>query len=375
MDYIRKTADIFISDELREVLVTIQEQSIVAKMLLRKRHPISSLVDDFVNYISVSNTDKTKMSYLTKERQAKVTDFWDSKSRYMTKPGAFVRKIFRDINDVDVEKFSALYKNIQTKNEYNFKVVKGDDILNYYNGRSYASDSSSLGNSCMKYSKCQNWLKIYSENPDVVSMLVLLDDNDRLIGRALLWNISPKVMDRIYTINDEKYALFFKRWADENGYSYKKEQRWNNSLEFESNGKSSILNLSVKLDFIDENNYPYLDTFKFLSVENKTLYNYIPEGIDIITLCSADGDWKESNYLVMDVKSNLFWYREDCKYVDYLKGYVYEDDVCWSDLNDTYIHRDDVFYHEGIDDYLFKNLEMNCDVVKSRLSKEDLEMA
>ena len=68
MSYIRKTADIITSHELDIVLQQIKDHSLVAKLLLKQRHPIEDLVDGHVNYISISNSDKTKISYLTKER-------------------------------------------------------------------------------------------------------------------------------------------------------------------------------------------------------------------------------------------------------------------------------------------------------------------
>ena len=66
MAYERKTSDIFISDELRKILTEIESQSIVASLLLKKRHSNEDLVDGFVNHISVSTQDKSKISYLTK---------------------------------------------------------------------------------------------------------------------------------------------------------------------------------------------------------------------------------------------------------------------------------------------------------------------
>ena len=53
-------------------------------------------------------------------------------------------------------------------------------------------------------------------------MLVMLNLEGNLKGRALLWNFGTnKIMDRIYTTDDEKLHLYFKKWATENGYLYK----------------------------------------------------------------------------------------------------------------------------------------------------------
>ena len=61
--YIRKTADISVSQELQAILRMMEKNSEVAQMLLRQRHPVESLVDGYVNYICISKSDKTKISY------------------------------------------------------------------------------------------------------------------------------------------------------------------------------------------------------------------------------------------------------------------------------------------------------------------------
>jgi hypothetical protein len=172
------------------------------------------LVEKPVNYISVSNQDNTKISYLNSDKIEDVGEkFWNSSRRVNIKPGAFVNKLFKGISEKEIEKFASLFKFIQTQPEFQFSIVSGHDIYKYYNYRSYAEQSSSLGNSCMKYDSCKDFLSIYVENTDKIKLLVLLNEDNLLIGRALLWETeSHKIMDRIYTINDEKYANHFKKW-------------------------------------------------------------------------------------------------------------------------------------------------------------------
>ena len=249
MAYIRKTTDILISYELDLVLEQIKDNSEVARLLLRKRHPIENLVDNHINYISISNSDKTKISYLTSERSQNIIssspygegadELWSSSRRFHVKPGAFISKLFKNIQPKEVENFSQLFKNAQNNITSTFKIVSGSDILHYYHHTSYLRESGSLGNSCMKYDLSQDYLDLYTDNTDKISMLIMVDKNSKLIGRALLWsNDDVKIMDRIYTIDDETYQYHFKKWADDNGYWYKKEQKWNNTLFFESKGKT-----------------------------------------------------------------------------------------------------------------------------------------
>ena len=105
--YIRKTSDIHISDKLRDLLTQFQSESEVASKLLHRRIENSLLVEDHVNFISISDSDNTKISYLTSERieQIKVDtnlDYWTTKKRFHCKPGEFVQKMFTDISQKEI---------------------------------------------------------------------------------------------------------------------------------------------------------------------------------------------------------------------------------------------------------------------------------
>ena len=370
MSYIRKTHDIFISPELSETLSQIADQSLVARLLLCQRHPVENLCKDPVNYISTSKSDRTKISYITQDRLSGVEDPWHSSKRFISRPGSFVSKIFSGIPEKEIEKFATLFRNTQTAPEFTFKVVEGKDISKYYHYESYADQSSSLGASCMKHPSCQEFLGIYVENSDVIKMVIMLDRNQNLVGRALIWNIEPnKIMDRIYTINDDRYTSHFKKWADDNSYLYKREQKWNNTLFFESKGNSTKLELSVKLNKTTHRRYPYLDTFKFLDKENCTLYNYIPTNTNIVTISTADGGTQPCDYLVRDGKTDLFHYYHDTSWVEY-RGYrTHANNVFYSEINDAIILKEDAVYNEEISDYIFiDNSFNNMDRINERIS-------
>ena len=360
MSYIRKTADIFISSELLSILTQIMDQSLIARMLLKQRHNVEDLSVDYVNYISLAKSDKTKISYITNDRVNDVEDPWNTSKRFNVRPGSFVKKVFVNIPEKEVEKFATLFRNIQTAPEFTFKIVEGKDILKYYHYESYADQSASLGASCMKHTSCQDFLGIYSDNSDIIKMLVMLDKYGRVIGRALIWDLGPnKIMDRIYTIHDENYTSHFKKWADDNGVFYKKEQKWNNTLFFESKGNSIMSELSVKLSKTTYRKYPYLDTFKFLDRENCTLYNYIPSNVNIVTISAADGGYQPCDFLVRDGKTDLFHYYHDTSWVEY-KGYrTHSNNIFYSDINDAVILKEDAIYNEELGDYVFIDNSFN----------------
>lgn len=359
--YQRKTIDLLISDDLRNILTEIESESMVAKLLLKKRHTKEDLVDSPVNYISVSHDDKSKISYLTTDRinSLEPDNYWTSNSRYKGKPGAFVGKLFKDIPAREVEKFSSLFRTQSLMPVFTFKVVDADDIKKYYHHETYVTDADgytrgSLGASCMKHDQCQKLFKLYTKNTDQVKMLVMLDENEKLIGRALLWNLeSNKIMDRIYTKLDEDYSFHFKKWATKNGYLYKSEQNWFNTLFFENlNIKRKELYLEFNIG-INPKKYPYMDTFKFVNLESGRLYNYIPENINVKTLTSSDGGYHDGDHLRFDGIHKVFRYRNEVSWLAYLNLYTRTYDCNYSEVNETYILKKDCQYDDKIGDYIF----------------------
>ena len=361
MTYIRKTSDLFISDELREVLESIKASSEVARLLLKSRHNNEDLAEGFVNYISTSKKDPKMISYLAPERKEMVGDeIWTSPKRFIAKPGSFVKKVFKNVSDKEIENFSNLYRNCQNKDVLNFEVVSGESIRKWYYEDNYQSQSSSLGSSCMRYDSCQRYMDFYCENSNAVQMLILVDGQRRLIGRALLLNTQPKVKDRIYTINDEKWVYHFKKWANENGYLYKFEQKWNNTLYFNSESEEKkYLELSIELKNFDFEYYPYLDTFKFLDLRNGTLYNHQPNSERFITLSSGNGDSQNWDLLKLDDLTKIYQYESEILFVKYLNIHTHESKVYFSNVNDCYILKTDSMWSNELNDYIFREPNMN----------------
>lgn len=158
----------------------------------------------------------------------------------------------------DIEKFVNLYTSKVLFNQdaiNRFEVVEGEDIKKWYHESNYVNGTGQLGNSCMKKSSCQDFFKIYIDNPDVCKLLILKDDTgQKIMGRALLWTTvdGKKFMDRIYTSKDS-YVNLFKKWAEQNRYTIRTEY---------SNG---ILIVQVKPKLYSK--YPYMDS----------LFNYLPD--------------------------------------------------------------------------------------------------
>jgi hypothetical protein len=280
----------------------------------------------------------------------------------------------------EVQNFSILFRNIQNKVNTHFDVLKGRDISHYYYYENYLSESGSLGASCMKYEQCKDYLDLYTKNSDMIKMLVMTADNSKLVGRALLWEFDDnKIMDRIYTIDDDTYQFHFKKWADDNGYIYKREQKWNNSLFFETKGKTLYKELSVNLGRTNFQNYPYLDTFKFLDTSTNTLYNYKPEvsttnSKNIKILCSAEGNTYGIDHLMMCEKTKLFYPYTETTYLNYCGIRVYHNICVYSDIFDTSILKEDALFDDSVNDWIFKDSDSNNEVLLESVRKKRSEM-
>lgn len=361
MPYTRKTSDIFVSRELQDILRQFESSSEVARLLLKQRHSLDILVPDHVNYISICKKDPTKLSYLTPDRFDKTDDVWSSSKRFVIKPGGFVKKIFVGISEKEVEKFTTLYRSVISAPKFQFKVVEGSEILKWYSYENYACQSDSLGASCMKHNSCQKFLNLYQDNTDKVKMLIMLDRENRLLSRSILWTLAEdlKVMDRIYTVNDNDYAYHFKRWADDNSFIYKREQKWNNTLFFESKGQSFYKEISFQLTNFNYRWYPYLDTFKFFDQKTGTFYNYIPESVDVITLSTPDGSRQPQDFLALDGRSKLFYHYHDTVELSYLGYRVHASQICYSELYNTHLHKDDAKYDESLNDWIYSDDSRN----------------
>ena len=377
--------NILVSDELKEILEGIKTESVVAALLLKGEHNPEDLVDNHVNYISIGSHDRTKISYLTPERISTLSEgeFWRTGRRYQGKPGAFVSKLFKNIDSREVEKFATLLKTQANAPSFRFEVVKGEEIRKWYKFETNESNRGTLGASCMKHEFCQPFLNIYTEN-SCVSMLIMLNNDDILLGRALLWDFdSNKIMDRIYTVSDEEYQFHFKQWATKNDYFYKSEQNWYNTLFFEKVGTpKQEIKLEVSLSSFNFNKYPYMDTFKFINLNNGKLFNYIPDDMSYVkTLCASDGGRFEPDYLKFDDIDRVLRHRGDCVYLDYLQCYTSSSNAVWSDINDQYILNRDAFYDEEIRDYLFNSendeknkkekIEKRREYIKAEIQREN----
>jgi hypothetical protein len=193
---------------------------------------------------------------------------WKASGRQAVAVGKFINKLFDDFSDVSIARFVNAYKaEIAATQIFNrFKIVRGQDIRQYYSERTYAGKEGTLGGSCMRYDNCQPFFDIYCENPEKIGLIILTNFDNKLIGRALLWGPLRKptdkiFMDRIYTIKQSDEELF-KKFAIENDWLFKYAQQAHD-VSYIEGGQRINKSMAVPLKPKQYRYYPYMDTMKY----------------------------------------------------------------------------------------------------------------
>jgi len=248
--------------------------------------------EDDVKQNFFDSTEKEGMiSFLM---NSKLPEDWDSegdpalpysyKGRGEINIGKAVRYIMTLIAEApsakDVEEFVNAYKSTQEIDSWKFKMLEGDDIAKYYNQKKYYLPTGSLGGSCMA-DESKGMFKLYSQNPDKVRLLVLIDEAaDKICGRALVWKLKKSpcsaefFMDRVYA-NRDSDVFKFKKFAEESGFLYKAKMNshTDTNVDFIFNG--AAVSGVIKVGPVDAGfrRYPFVDTLCFLDEERKSISN------------------------------------------------------------------------------------------------------
>jgi len=293
------------------------------------------------------DSDKDNNDYLNKDQwmllqrnklyKGERSDVWKNQ-RIEIGIGKFVNKVVSLDSETNltpkiVEDFVNSYKSAfdskDDKLEDFFEVVSGEDIRKWYLDDNYESISGQLGNSCMRYKKCQSFLDIYVHNPESVSLLILKSSSikDKIVGRCLIWNtIDGLKYDRIYTIKDSDIITFENYFEGEEIKDVSSGDNW------------------VELKKVDFDYYPYMDNMMFLDIDSKTLTNddtTFPDD-NIWRLRETDGG----------VLKNVVW-------SDYHDEYISKDDSVYINSRDTWVREDSAVYLEYRDEWFINDSSIN----------------
>lgn len=342
------------SDEFKTVLSSMNDQT--ARYLL-------SLIDKDIktNYNILKTTDANDtISFIpdnqatTKLKSINLSDLFLSKSN-KTSIGRICRSILSDngINRTDKEMenfvngFKAAYDKINTKSD-SIRIVSGEDIRYWYFEERYCSSTlrgrGSLGKSCMRHDEAQNYLNIYVKNPDVCKLVIQVDEENKLVSRALLWETTDNslYLDRVYYTNDSDDRLLTS-WVEE-----KFKDR--NVFVFGSTKK-----FEVKLEQITNYvQYPYMDSFVYFYAAEQKLYNYDPDKVErkkLFYLQETDGsaERQDNRYCAFIEES---WPEDDCVWCEKIDSYLPTHMAVWSEYCNSYLYKDHAVRSTIINDYL-----------------------
>lgn len=201
-------------------------------------------------------------------------------------------KVDFELKDKDIEDFSnrfiAFQKKFRSSESSNIKIVKGEDIRYWYNKDRYKLEKGQLGNSCMRHERCQPYLDIYCHNINQVSLMILLDEEEKLIARALLWTLDDgkKLLDRCYSIMDYDIQVYH-NIAKEKGWYYSK----SGDIYLGESKYDGVL--KATLDHVNYKQYPFMDSLSYLDMNTHIVSTHIT-GLKTDTryLIETDGSWQ-----------------------------------------------------------------------------------
>jgi hypothetical protein len=302
-----------VSNELKNKLESLKKSNLVCAKF-------SANLLDFLN--SEQIRDDAKADKVDLSMQSKLLDVIYNNAKRPYKLGNFLTYIGFDkyyaYTALEVQDFVS---NItKTEGVDNFKEVYGKDIRWAYHGDNYEKDDTEgigdLNKSCMRYTKCQKYFDIYTENPEVVCLLVLYNPEGLVRGRCLIWNVDDeRYADRLFCSNVQYNPNF---------YQYFERHNIKNT--------SNIPNVEIKQ--LDYKNFPYMDTLKYYDPKMCTLSTYAQN--DDYALSSTDGSYTVYHEFTADCGSHEGEYinEEDVIFLD--DGRIAHVDDCLCDYKDNW---------------------------------------
>lgn len=323
---------------------------------------VSKDIKTNANYLKVS--DKNDDLKFVNDTQVKRfidagQDPFDRASN-IAKIGRTVRQILTSngisVADQQIEKFVNSYKNEwdrkYKKESEGFNLISGEDIRNWYLEEKYVPGGGQLNSSCMRYRETQEFLDIYTNNPEVCQLLILVDNSNRLLGRALLWKLidgtgkSPYYLDRIYTRFDSDSAKFVEWFEDF--------IKTTDETEISSHYLGRTSGCRVQLKKWKFEKYPYMDTFSILSYEDGILMTYDGKNDKKLQfhIQNTDGEPSVPNFKRSE-KYDMWIHRSDAVYVNSLNDYI-PTEYCVKDYQDNWIWKEESVYSDYYKKYVLK---------------------
>jgi hypothetical protein len=308
-----------------------------AKPLIAARYPDLEWADNIETQVMPDFVDySNELHELDTETQSRGTGVF-TKSRNEVGLGRFVNKLFPGkYNSKQVEEFVNSFKASLEKAGEHFDLVEGEDISHWYWYENYKEEAGTLGSSCM--AKKRNLFEIYTQNQDVCKMLILKED-DKIIGRALIWKLasikagrdiiegSEYFMDRQYTIKESDVQKF-RNYAKEQGWFYKSYNNHHSLGTVTISGEEKNVKMTIKVATKDYNRYPYMDTFKRYDVNNGILHN------------DDEQDSEHEGQYILEDTGGGYTEIEGGYYSEWYDRRIPEDEAVWSEPLGDHLYTD-----------------------------------
>lgn len=223
----------------KEILTYITSPSL--SMLMERTEVKVTVPFLLQSYFDVTDKNDT-ISYLPVNKFKRLEsgeDPFKSRLRQSMGVGKFFRMINPEIPERAMEKIVNSYKSsydicisgIADK----LKLVSGEDIRYWYWEEHYVQGGGGLNSSCMRYKEKGPEMQMFVDNPDVIQMLILVNEENKLLGRALVWRLvqpsGATFMDYVYC-RYEKDQDLFNMYALQNGWiTTKTGGRYNSNVQ------------------------------------------------------------------------------------------------------------------------------------------------
>ena len=238
---------------------------------LKSKDKLQGSFIDCIDDISFMPVDKIHKSYQEAKQggvRYAALDNYTNNSKYnlikeglknTIKFGRFMKKLFADITDTEVEEVVNMFKAFKNSGDCGLEIVTGKDIVKYYNRANQETASSGrLYNSCMNYTaetdnRFTN-LHFYANIPNCGLLILRSKDSEKIRGRALIWTTKDgqKYVDNIYVAKESDMFI------------YKKYIAVNKCLSYINNDSIKDVVIDCPKDLKTKGNImPYLDTLRF----------------------------------------------------------------------------------------------------------------
>lgn len=317
------------TNKLGNILLMLEKEIKVGENLTKKLNSINSeLAKKLLAFLNSDNIkDAAEVEYVDYDKNNEklftlgYTDRNGNQKTRLLKINKLLNYLGSSIEDIKDYEIEELIGHLKKADTTQLREVTGDDILKAYHCGNY--DEGETMGSCMRFESAQEYLKIYTDNPEQVSCLVLINpENDKVRGRALIWTTTDgtRVMDRVYTTNKE-YDTFFYNYAEENGLK-----------TYRSGSYEVVLENGGEYDY-----YPYMDTFMYYTPDTGILSTDDGE----LELQDTSGRSSESRNVwseIMDINIP----EEEAIWSEYYQDYVTDEDSVYTWDDKLVLDRDTV---------------------------------